>query len=318
MADFGAAAIGDPKATAFIEYIAVERGFSKNTVEAYVRDLSRLYAFMKQRGITDISSLSASHLGDFVAWLEGPAAGLSPVSAARALAAVRSYLKFLQTEGLTKENPGRLARGPRIWRKVPRVLDKKCAESLVTAPEGSRKLSLRDRAILETLYATGARVSEACGIRMRDLNLDVGMVRLFGKGRKERLVPIGSKAREAILAYLEAERPKLLRGESNDWLFLSRGGRPILRQAVWALVKRYGLKAGAPPAVSPHTLRHSFATHLVEGGAHLRAVQELLGHADISTTEIYTHVDGSRLKAIVSECHPRGRPRRAAGEGNGA
>ncbi len=308
-------------ATAFLQYITVERGFSTNTVEAYSRDLKRLETFMKARGLAKAIALTSADLGNFVAWLIGPENGLSAVSAARTLAAVRSYLKFLQTEGLIKDNPGRLARGPKLWKLVPKTLDKVGAECLVIAPTEARsadasgcsrqKLTLRDRAILETLYATGARVSELCDLHMRDVNLDAGVVRLLGKGRKERLVPIGSKAIEAITAYLDKERQRLARGEASDFLFLSRGGKRITRQAVWALVKRYGRAAGIPSTASPHTLRHSFATHMLEGGANLRAVQELLGHADISTTEIYTHVDSSRLRTVVAQYHPRGRARSA-------
>ncbi|MCX7806232.1 MAG: tyrosine recombinase [Planctomycetota bacterium] len=308
---------------AFLQYIAVERGFSANTVEAYSRDLARLGSFMRLRGIGDAADLTASDLGGFVAWLVGPENGLSSVSAARSLAAARSYLKFLQTEGHIRDNPGRLARAPKLWKLVPKALDRTDAESLVTAPAGSasaggsgagrRKLTLRDSAILETLYATGARVSELCDLRTRDVNLDAGVARLFGKGRKERLVPIGRKAKEAIAAYLEKERPRSAAGGDAGFLFLSRSGRRITRQAVWALVKRYGRMAGIPPAASPHTLRHSFATHLLEGGANLRAVQELLGHADISTTEIYTHVDSSRLRTIIARYHPRGQARGGPG-----
>lgn len=294
---------------AFLEHLAVERGLSDHTVSAYGRDLAYFAEHCRTLGVGSSERIKDDTVASFVASLGER--GLQTVSAARALAAVRTFLRFLVQEGVLRADPSSAVETPKLWRRLPEVLSPQQADDLVESPakgdgRNKRRLSIRDHAILELLYASGLRVSELCDLPIDAIDLNLAVVRVTGKGRKTRLVPVGSAARDAIRKYLVHVRPKHSGTNDEDRLFLSKGGRPLDRQAVWALVKRHANRLGHPTKTSPHTLRHSFATHLLEGGANLRAVQELLGHADISTTETYTHVDAKRLLGIHKRFHPRG------------
>lgn len=293
----------------FLEHLTVERGLSPNTIEAYGRDLGYFAEHCARHKIATPGGLNE----DLVTAFPGELAtrhNLLASSTARALAAVRMFLRFLVQEGALAADPGATLERPKQWRRLPEVLSQAHAGALVAAPDADlrrrRKIPIRDRAILELLYASGLRVSELCNLPLDAMDLDVGVVRVTGKGDKTRLVPVGRGAREALRRYLVHVRPKHAGTQAGGKLFLSKGGRPLDRQAVWRLVKRYAKRSGVAADTSPHTLRHSFATHLLEGGANLRAVQELLGHADIATTELYTHVDARRLLSVHKQFHPRG------------
>lgn len=293
----------------FLEHLTVERGLSKHTVEAYGRDLLYFAQHCSEQGLVAPSQIDEDCVIAFGQYLASKRA-LQPISVARALAAVRTFLKFLTGEGVLPADPSALVSRPKLWRRLPEVLSREDAGTLCEAPEAEAKaggrLSWRDRAILELLYASGLRVSELCDLKLEDLDFQMGIVRVTGKGSKTRVVPVGHDAIETVSRYVTLLRPKYAGPKDEDRLFLSRTGRPMDRIAVWALVKRHGRVAGIPGDYSPHTFRHSFATHLLEGGANLRAVQEMLGHANISTTELYTHVDAKRLLAVHSQFHPRG------------
>ena len=303
----------------FRVYQNVELGLSPATVEAYRRDLRRFGAFLRERRMDDWSTLSPELIQDYL--VEQSELGHKETTLARRVVALRMWLRWLHlTRQITRDFTS-LVELPKRWQRLPLALNLDRTVELVTSPDLEHPLGLRDRAILELFYASGLRVSELCVLREGDANLTAGYVRCLGKGRKERVTPVGSKARDALTAYLEHSRPKLLeeglrRGryklpltravKATLPLFLSRTGGPIERTAVWRMVRREARRRGIAGKVSPHTLRHSFATHLLEGGADLRVVQELLGHASISTTEIYTHVQTKRLQEIHARCHPRG------------
>jgi len=290
--------------TAFLDYLRVECGLSDNTLEAYRRDIRRLYGRLDGLGVTSVEAVTTDHIVRHMVMLREE--GLKPSSAARALSAMRMFFRFLVGEDMLGKDPTDTVEAPSKWRRLPMVLTSPEVDALLAAPEGDDPFRIRDRAILETLYATGARVSEVIGVTAGAVDLDVGYVRVRGKGDKERIVPLGRRAADAIRLYLDRGRTRFTRHGDAGTLFLSRTGRALTRRRILALVKDYAARAGITKTVSPHILRHSFATHLLEGGANLRAVQEMLGHADVSTTEIYTHVDRSRLKAIHSKFHPRG------------
>ncbi len=293
----------DPRIDAFLEHLLVERGLSPHTVEGYARDLERFRAFLSGRG-TDVGSATGR---DVVAFLKAEKKrGLSSRTLARRVSALRGFYRFLEREGMAASNPVVRLDTPRVWRTLPRTLTRDEAGALVEAPSGGDPRTLRDRAILEVLYGTGLRVSEVCGLTFDQVVLDVGYVRTVGKGAKERVVPLGDRAREALEAYLKHGRPLLARGRPSPYVFLNRSGRRLSRQSVWKIVKAWCRRAGVAPDTSPHTLRHSFATHLLEGGADLRSVQMMLGHADLATTQIYTHVTRERLRDLVRRHHPRG------------
>ena len=293
----------DPRIDAFLEHMLVERGLSPHTVEGYARDLERFRAFLSGRG-ADLGSATGR---DVVAYLKAEKKrGLSSRTLARRVSALRGFYRFLEREGLASSNPLVRLDTPRVWRTLPRTLTRDEAGALVEAPSGEDPRSLRDRAILEVLYGAGLRVSEVCGLTFDQLALDVGYVRTLGKGSKERVVPLGDRARDALGAYLERGRPLLARGRRSPYVFLNRSGKRLSRQSVWKIVKAWCRRAGLPPDTSPHTLRHSFATHLLEGGADLRSVQMMLGPADLATTQIYTHVTRQRLRDLVRRHHPRG------------
>jgi integrase/recombinase XerD len=307
----------------FLEHLQIERGFSPHTVDAYRRDLERFLQHCEKTGATSPDDVTVDTVAGFAAFLCKDHAYKSS-SAARSLAAARTFLRFLVNEGELKADPSAGVETPKQWHRLPHVLSQEDAHRLTQAPaepaaqvvsEGAKRkrktarqfsLSVRDSAILELLYATGMRVSELCTLDLNGFSLEAGIVRVTGKGSKTRLIPFGSSAAKAVQKYILLARPKDAGVNDSGKLFLSKGGRPMQREDVWALVKKHGRNAGLTGKYSPHTLRHSFATHLLEGGANLRAVQEMLGHADIATTELYTHVDAKRLLNIHKSFHPRG------------
>ena len=287
----------------FIDYLRSECHLSENTVGAYGRDTAR---FCKWLGNRSIPKLTIAQLSDFVAWLGK--FDLAPASVARNVVAVKMFFKYLQLEGVLLENHAELLGSQKLWQRVPEVIPPRSIDDFLTAPKRTEPLYRRDRAILETLYATGCRVSEIANLLIQDIHLKQRYLKCHGKGNKQRIAPLGDSAIEAIDDYLLHQRSRLAASRPNekDWLFLSRSGRRLRREAIWELVKKYASIAGISTKISPHTLRHSFATHLLAGGADLRQVQEMLGHSSIATTQIYTHVDQTRLKKVHQQFHPRG------------
>jgi integrase/recombinase XerD len=288
----------------FRDFLALESGHSANTVESYLRDLRRLGEFATARGVRDPARLTRSLLRDFVYLLKD--LGLSAASIRRGVSAIRTYFGFLVSEGRVMEDPSDRLESPRRGRILPPTLSVSEMERLLASPQVDEPLAWRDRALLELAYGAGLRVSELCGLGLTDLLLTENLVRIFGKGGKERLVPIGRSVIGAVSVYLHTKRPALDRGKSKGRVLLNARGEPLSRVGAWGVVKRARQRAGITKQVTPHTLRHSFATHLLEGGADLRAVQEMLGHADLSTTQIYTHVDREYLRSIHKQFHPRG------------
>jgi integrase/recombinase XerD len=286
----------------YLDHLRAERGLAQNSLAAYQRDLARLTAFARDRGRTT-PELAQADLSDFIVSLG--AEGLAPRSVARSVHAVRGYYRFLVREGRIEIDPMENLRAPRAFRALPRYLTTAQVDALLEGPDVATPLGRRDRALLEVLYATGLRVSELIGLRPQDIDLAVGLVTAFGKGRKERLVPLGSIARRWVEQYLDDTRPALLKGRRCDALFVSNRGGRLSRMGVWGIVRRHALTAGIASVLTPHVLRHSFATHLLERGADLRSLQSMLGHADISTTQIYTYVTRERLKQIYDAHHPR-------------
>ena len=286
----------------FVEYLRSECHLADNTVQAYSRDIRRFQTWLNGRSV---ASLAIADLSDYVAWLGR--FQLAPASVARSIVALRMFFRYLQLEGVLLENKAELLGSQKLWQRIPEVIGPRQIEQFLNAPRRDEPFYWRDRALLEVLYATGCRASEVSHLRLRDLKLRERFCKCHGKGNKQRMAPLGDAAIQAIQAYLEQLRPRLaaLRPDQTDWLFLSRGGRRLRREAIWELVKKYAAIAGISPRVSPHTLRHSFATHLLAGGADLRQVQEMLGHSSIATTQIYTHVDQSRLKKVHQQFHPR-------------
>jgi integrase/recombinase XerD len=285
----------------YLDYLTIEKGLSQNTVESYERDLRRYLAFMKTR---DLGDISRSDVVSFMTFLS--TSGISTPSAARSLAAIRGFHKFLMTDGIVKKDPTITIETPRGWKRLPKALSSMDVETLLNQPDMTAPIGQRDKAMLELLYATGLRVSELVGLRMSQINLERGFLSVMGKGSKERLVPIGETAIDSIRDYLSTSRRKLLGNRESDVLFISSQRRGITRQMFWERIKLYTKKAGIRSNITPHTLRHSFATHLLDHGADLRAVQAMLGHSDISTTQIYTHVSRERLRKIHEKYHPRG------------
>lgn len=287
----------------YVEHLKVERNLAANTLESYSRDLARLCAFLSDRGHAGVDAVSAAELTDYLLSLAD--AGLSPRSRARALVAIRGWFRFLVADRHLEVDPTETLDAPRIGRRLPEVLGLEEVDRLLDAPAGDDPRSLRDAAMLATLYATGLRVSELVNVPVRGVNLERGVVRVTGKGDKTRLVPLGDLARDRIVAYLERGRPAFVKNPREPALFLGPRGRPLTRQGFWKLLGRHARAAGIRRAISPHKLRHSFATHLIERGADLRAVQAMLGHADISTTQIYTQVSRARLLELYRRHHPR-------------
>jgi integrase/recombinase XerD len=287
----------------FRDYLSLESGHSPNTVEAYLRDLRRLGEFAMSRGVRDPGRITRTLLRDFIFLLKD--LGLSPATLRREVSAIRTYYGFLIGEGHVRDDPSDRLETPRRGRTLPETLSVTEVEALLAAPGLDDTLAWRDRALLELAYGAGLRVSELCDLGLANLLMAENLVRVFGKGGKERLVPIGRNTIGAVSVYLHTLRPNLDRGQSKSRVLLNARGTPLSRVGAWGIVKRAAERAGLTKSVTPHTLRHSFATHLLEGGADLRAVQEMLGHADLSTTQIYTHVDREYLRSVHHQFHPR-------------
>lgn len=283
--------------------LTVEKGLARNTLEAYSRDLNRLVQFLKGKGVNSWKDSRSIHLRNYLSWLRGR--GLAARSIARNVVALRQLYRFLEKEEMITENPVPSFFLQAASRKLPQILGREDVQSLLNQPDPGRPLGLRDKAMIELLYATGVRVSELISLQTHMVNLEGDYLTVKGKGAKVRMIPFGKWAREILQRYLKEVRPKFSRGRSSPFLFLTRSGKALTRQGFWKLIRRYALAAGIEKKVSPHTLRHSFATHLLEGGADLRSVQSMLGHADISTTQIYTHVNSARLKEVHRKYHPR-------------
>lgn len=287
----------------YLSYLAVEKGLAAATREAYSRDLQRFRAYLDDRGGRGLATVDAPLILGYLIHLRNK--GLRATSRARHLVTLRGLFRFLHQEKIIAHDPAALAELPKAGLHLPEVLSHADIRALLAAPDTTRPAGLRNAAMLELLYAAGLRVSELINLKVVDLNLEAGFVRPFGKGGKERVVPVGRTALGVLIAYLEKARPHLLKGTPSPFLFVARRGRPLTRQGFWKLLKQYAVQAGIRAPVSPHTLRHSFASHLLEGGADLRVVQIMLGHADIATTQIYTHVSSERLKAVHRQYHPR-------------
>lgn len=289
---------------AFRNYLQAERGMAVNTVLAYGRDLEKFALWVGDGGLGDFLKPSVRELGNFLVWLREQE--LAPTSIARHLVALKMFYRFLRMDERTDQRSVELLSSPALWERIPQVLSPEAVEKLLAAPQPGERFYLRDKALLETLYATGSRASEVVGLKLCDLYLDGGFCKCTGKGSKQRVVPLGDPAIKALRAYLAEPRGELVKGSAEcPWVFVSRGGRALTREMLWVLVKKYVKRARLNAKVSPHTLRHSFATHLLSGGADLRTVQELLGHANIRTTQHYTHVDRERLRKIHRQFHPR-------------
>lgn len=288
----------------FRHYLQAERGMAVNTLLAYGRDLEHFALWVAEGKLVDYRAPTLADFSRYVTQLNED--GLQPPSVARHLVALKMFYRFLRMEERTRSNAVDLLASPTLWERIPQVLSPDQVERLLRAPQAGERFHLRDRALLETLYATGCRASEVVGLRQEDLHLDAAFLRCVGKGSKQRVVPLGKPAVAALRAYLGEARPALVKSDS-PWVFVSRGGKKISREMLWVIVKKYVRRLGLNAKVSPHTLRHSFATHLLSGGADLRTVQELLGHASIRTTQHYTHVDRERLRAIHRQFHPRGK-----------
>jgi len=288
----------------FLNYLLVERGLSANTLDAYGRDLARYLDFLEKEGVVHPDGIAPPQVLRFLARLKE--AGLSARSRARSLVSLRMFHKFLLAEKIATVNPTSRVEAPRSMQALPHTLSPAEVERLLAAPTGEEAFACRDRAMLDLLYATGLRVSELVGLKLEDLQIEVGYLFAFGKGSKRRIVPMGETAIHELRRYLAEGRPFLERETSSPHLFLNRSGKGLTRQGFWKIIKRRAREAGINKNITPHTLRHSFATHLLENGADLRAVQTMLGHADISTTQIYTHVTRERLRRIHEQFHPRG------------
>ena len=288
---------------AFLSWMELERGLASNTLEGYTKDLSQFGRFLHARGYRDWGAVTPEDLNAWMAALGR--AGFSRSSMARKLSAVRSFAAHMVRENIRQDDFSELAAAPKQFRRLPEILSREEVDRLLAAPASSTATGLRDRAIMELFYSSGLRVSELCGLLLQSVNFEAGFVRVFGKGSKERVTPVGKQAVQRMEDYLTVGRPQLARAKTGSALFLSQRGLPISRKTVWVLLKRYAAKAGIGKTVKPHLLRHSFASHLLEGGADLRAIQEMLGHADISTTQIYTFVRETILREEHAAFHPR-------------
>ena len=292
----------------FLAYLEFERGLSRNTLEAYRSDLLQFGRFLEMRELTAVNASAADvsdFLGDLAAGDGNGRAPASPATVHRKAACLRSFYRHLRREGVRESDPTTTISGPRRGQRMPKVLNRDEVTRLLAQPKSSEPTGLRDRALLELMYACGLRASEAIGLDMRDLDLDAGVLRARGKGSKERVVPVGRAALEAVRVYIERGRPGLLRGRLEAKLFVNFRGEPLTRQGLYKIVRRHASTAGLTDRMSPHTLRHTFASHLLAGGCDLRSVQEMLGHADVATTQVYTQDASQRLKAVYSKAHPR-------------
>ena len=288
---------------AFMEYLSSERGLSKNTLDAYKRDLKKYIKFSMDRGTEDITSIKRKVIIDYLFYLSEK--GYSPTSTSRNLSAIKTFHRFLVGEGYSKSDPAGELESPRLGRRLPNVLTEQEIEVILNKPDTSKDAGIRDRAILELLYATGIRISEAVDISINDINFDMGFIRSFGKGSKERIVPLGKIASKWLKDYINKVRNKLTKGREVKELFLTRFSGRFSRVGLWKVIKKYARLTGIDKKITPHTFRHSFATHLLKRGADLKSVQEMLGHVNIATTQIYTHIDRNYLKDIHRRFHPR-------------
>jgi len=291
----------DSRAGEFLDFCALEKGLAKNSLDAYRLDLERYETFAQsaEASALPLKELLRLYLNSLYR------TGLGSRSIARHLTTLRNYYGFLEREGHIAEDPTEYLESPRQWQTIPHFLNLQQVESLLAAPDMAKPTGQRDKAMIELLYASGLRVSELCGVRVSELESGLGVLRVTGKGNKQRLVPVGKSALAAIADYARAARPALLKGRPSEWLFVTAQGSLMTRQGFWKLLREYGKRVGIFHHLTPHVIRHSFATHLLEGGADLRSVQTMLGHADIATTQIYTHVLRSRLRSTVDEHHPR-------------
>jgi integrase/recombinase XerD len=288
----------------YFDHLLIEKGVADNTLEAYGRDLKRYVSFLEQKGLTDVRSVIPKTVIEFLVQIKGE--GLSANSMNRSLAALRGFYKFLLQEKAVEESPLANIELAKVWMRLPDTVSPEEINLILSQPGDQTPAALRDTAMLELLYATGLRVSELISLTMNSINWQVGFLIVMGKGSKERVVPIGKTAYDCVRRYVDEARPRLLKSKTTEVLFLNRFGGALSRQGLWKIIVHYAQKAGLQKNVHPHTFRHSFASHLLEGGADLRAVQVMLGHADISTTQIYTHVTRERLKEIHRKYHPRG------------
>jgi integrase/recombinase XerD len=288
----------------YFDHLLIEKGAADNTLEAYGRDLKRYVSFLEQKGLTDARSVIPKTVIEFLVQIKGE--GLSANSMNRSLAALRGFYKFLLQEKAVEESPLANIELAKVWMRLPDTVSPEEMNLILSQPGDQTPAALRDTAMLELLYATGLRVSELISLTMNSINWQVGFLIVMGKGSKERVVPIGKTAYDCVRRYVDEARPRLLKAKTTEVLFLNRFGGALSRQGLWKIIVHYAQKAGLQKNVHPHTFRHSFASHLLEGGADLRAVQVMLGHADISTTQIYTHVTRDRLKEIHRKYHPRG------------
>lgn len=287
----------------FIDSLAIEKGLAANTLISYERDLTFYLQFLTKRGIHFIEESSRNDILAYLQKLNNERKASATIS--RNMTALRSFYQYLFRESVIQKDPTVNLDTPKIERRLPKVLTMREVELLLESPKGDDPSSLRDKAMLEVLYASGIRVSELVMMKKTDVNPHMGFIRCFGKGSKERVVPLGSKAVEALNRYLAVGWGELSKGKDTDFLFLNHKGTCLTRQGFWGIIKKYAVQAGVKKTITPHTLRHSFATHLLENGADLRAIQEMLGHADISTTQIYTHIAQSKLKEVYNKAHPR-------------
>jgi integrase/recombinase XerD len=287
----------------FLSYLAVEAGLAENTIQAYGRDLKSFLQHCKSSRIKNLHQVKPAFIQNYLVHLSR--SSRDEASIKRALVAIRMFFKFARLTSLIENDLAEILESPKIWQRLPTVCSKKQVRDLLAAPCPDDPFYQRDKAILELLYASGLRASELTNLKISDLNLDIGYLRCLGKGGRERIIPVGKAALAATVEYLTDLRPGLAKPESDDFLLLSRTGRPMGRIEVWRLIKKYAIRAGMPKNLTVHTLRHCFATHLLAGGADLRSVQEMLGHVDIATTQIYTHVDQERLREIHRKFHPR-------------
>jgi integrase/recombinase XerD len=287
----------------FINYLAVERRLAKNTVDAYSRDINRFISLMKLVSSQEVLKITRTDISDYLSSFKKES--LSASSQARHLVSMKMFFRFLLGEGIIDSDPTEHIESPALTRKLPETLSFEEVEQLLKMPDTNYPLGFRDSAMIELLYATGVRVSELISLTLNDINLEVGYIISFGKGSKERIIPLGEEASLKLQGYLSSSRPLIIKDKENKELFVNRQGNKMTRQGFWKIIKKYTRTAGIVKKISPHSLRHSFATHLLEGGADLRSVQKMLGHADISTTQIYTHIIKERLRSIYDKYHPR-------------
>jgi integrase/recombinase XerD len=295
----------DTQVDAFLAYLVVERGLAVNTIEAYSRDLSEFRRYMATQEVQTLRAAGSRHLVGFLTTLRDR--GLSARSQARVLTTLRRFYRFLEREeALPGSNPTSHLLLPKIGRRLPQVPSRQQVDAVLDRPDRTTPTGVRDHAMLELLYATGLRVSELVHLEVKQLHLEAGFVRVRGKGGRERVVPLGSSAKDKLQQYLATARPQLLKGRTSSYLFLTRAAKPLARQTFWRLLKDYALQSPEGGKFYPHAMRHAFATHLLDGGADLRAVQAMLGHVDIATTQIYTHLTNERLREVHKKFHPRG------------